>query len=81
MQANAVAAVSPNGSISAIMHPVGFMYKNNEIINVQANDMRLGNHKLDTICGYLHAVLSTDRGENVLLRISKTVNADSRCSI
>jgi len=30
-----------------VMHPVGFMYKKDETVNVQANDMRFGNHKLN----------------------------------
>jgi len=49
-QANAVAAVNSNGNISAIMHPVGFMYHKDDIVNVQVNDMRFGNHKLDILC-------------------------------
>lgn len=47
LQANAVAAVNATGTVSAIMHPVGFMYKTDETVNVQANDMRFENHKLD----------------------------------
>lgn len=46
-QANAVAAVNSTGNVSAIMHPVGFMYRKDETVNVQANDMHRGNHKLD----------------------------------
>lgn len=46
-QANAVAAVNATGNVSAIMHPVGFMYRKDETVNVQANDMYNGNHKLD----------------------------------
>lgn len=44
-QANAIATVNASGNISAIMHPVGFMYKKDEIVYVQANDFYNGNHK------------------------------------
>ncbi|XP_050439966.1 uncharacterized protein LOC126845348 [Adelges cooleyi] len=48
-QANAVAAVNASGNIAAVMHPVGFMYKKDDTVNVQANDSRSGNHKLAKI--------------------------------
>ncbi|XP_026819194.1 uncharacterized protein LOC113557852 [Rhopalosiphum maidis] len=59
--ANAVAAVNASGNISAVMHPVGFMYKKDEIVHVQANDMHSGNHKLAKIrptCIHFKAVKS-----------------------
>lgn len=63
--------MNQNGSISAIMHPVGFMYNKNEIVNVQANDMHLGNHKLDiTACVRL---VYTNLVENVRHRIGKDI--------
>jgi len=56
-QANAVAAINADGDVSAIMHPVGFMYKTDEAINVQVNDRRFGNHKLDDVFGFLNFCL------------------------
>lgn len=44
-QANAVAAVNAYGNVSAIMHPVGFMYKKDDTLYVRANDIHEGNHK------------------------------------
>lgn len=49
LQANAVAAINREGNISALMHPVGFMYHEDDAVEVQTNDIRLRNHKLDKL--------------------------------
>lgn len=48
-QVNAVAAVNADGNVSAMLHPVGFMHRQDETVNVQANDVHADYNKSDLI--------------------------------